>query len=313
MIGRLLTFVLMPFWIWLVLGGVGVLFVILMGLVLVIGGATSAIASDLHYQCDSAVGPDPSQTATATRASTAVRPTALGAPAAGVTTAPTTNPYAQLTIAPDDTDVSDWQRACATALKDAPYQDPPLLVGNSGIGAECARRLALAQAGAPSSRAGASAGGAGASAGGAQGSASGSPDAAEFTRSVIYRASAAQSSGRCEATAGPVEQPPSADVAQQPSGTARPCGQSDSSAATVVVLPTTIAAQGACGQRVDPSAVSDGDLVFWNYRKNAPTQVGIAVSGTALVTIDAANGGFVERPIPSTNDVRVKRVLGSGR
>ncbi len=307
MIGRLLTFVLMPLWIWLVLGGVGVLFVILMGLVLVIGGATSAIASDLHYQCDSAVGPDPSQTvtATATRASTAVRPTALSAPAAGVTTAPTTNPYAQLTIAPDDTDVSDWQRACATALKDAPYQDPPLLIGNSGIGAECAGRLALAQAGASSSRAGASAGG-------AQGSAGDPPDAAEFTRSVIYRASAAQSSGRCEATAGPVAQPPAADAGRQPSGTARPCGQPDSSGATVVVLPSTVAAQGACGQRVDPSAVSEGDLVFWNYRRNAPTQVGIAVSGTLLVTIDAANGGFVERPIPSTNDVRVKRVLSSG-
>jgi hypothetical protein len=299
MIGRLLTFVLMPFWIWLVLGGVGVLFVILMGLVLVIGGATSAIASDLHYQCDSAVGPDSSQTVTATRASTAARPTALSAPAAGVTTAPTTNPYAQLTVAPDDTNVSDWQRACATAMKDAPYQDPPLLSGNSGIGAECARRLALAQAGASSN--------------GGQGRAGGSADAAEFTRSVIYQASAAQSSGRCEVTAAPVALPPSVDVVQQPSGaTRRPCGQSDSSGATVVVLPNTVAAQGACGQRVDLSAVSGGDLVFWNYRKNAPTEVGIAISGTMLVTLDSVNRGFVEQAIPSTADVRVKRVLGSG-
>ncbi|MGY1868294.1 MULTISPECIES: NlpC/P60 family protein [Nocardia] len=298
MIGRLLTLVLMPFWVWVALGVTGLVFAFVVVVVLVVGGATSTIASDLHYQCDSAVGPDPSLTVTPSRTSAAVRPTTRRAPAAGVTTAPTTNPFAELTIAPDDTSASAWHRACASALKDAPYQSPPLLTGSSGIGPACARQLALAQVGAAPS--------------GAQGSAADRVGAAEFTSAIIYLASAAQSTGRCELTASAVA-PPTADVARQPSGSARPaCGQLDSSGTTVVVLPKTIAAQGACGQRVDLSAVSAGDLVFWNHRNNAPTEVGIAVSGTQLVTADPVSGGFVARVIPSTNDVRVKRVLGSG-
>ncbi|MFD8249005.1 hypothetical protein [Nocardia sp. NPDC059691] len=292
MIGRLLTFVLMPLWVWVVLGGVSVVSLILMVLVLVIGGATSSVAADLHYQCDSAVGPDPSLTVTASRASTVARPTAQSAPTGGLTTTPTTNPYAELTIAPDDTGASDWQRACATALKDAPYQSAPLLNGSSGVGAECARQLALAQV----------------MASGPQNGSGSRGGAAEFTRSVIYQASVAQSTGRCAATA---EQSSATDGAGQTSGSARrACGQADGAA--VVVLPNTVAAQGACGQRVDPSAVSAGDLVFWNYRSNAPTQVGIAVSETRLVTTDVTTGELVELVIPSTNDVRVKRVLGSG-
>ncbi|WP_330232525.1 hypothetical protein OHA40_08545 [Nocardia sp. NBC_00508] len=299
MIGRLLMLAMIPVWVWLVLGVVIGLFGTVIVLVLIIGGATSSIASDLHYQCDSAVGPDPSETVTPSRAPAAGPSTTRSAPAARTSIAPTTNPFAELTIAPDDTSASDWQRACTTALKDAPYQSPPLLTGSAGFGADCARELALAQL-------------AGSSSGEAQ-NGTARADAAEFTRSVIYRASAAQSTGRCGLTAGPAAQPPAADVARQPSGSARrACGQSDGSGAAVVVLPNTIAAQGACGQRVDLSAVSAGDLVFWNYRNNAPTDVGIAVSATQLVTADSATGGFVELAIPSTKDVRVKRVLGSG-
>jgi hypothetical protein len=296
MIGRLLTLVLMPLWVWVVLGGVGAVFLLMMVLVLVIGGGvTSSVAADLHYQCDSAVGPDPSETVTPTRAATTARPTARSAPAAGVTTAPTTNPYAELTIAPDDTSASDWQRACLTAMRDAPRQDPPLLTGNSGIAAECARELALAQLTASGARNGS----------GSRG------NAAEFIRSVIYQASTALTTGRCATTEGTAAQQSAAGGAGQPSGSARrACGQIGE--ASVVVLPNTIAAQGACGQRVDPSAVSAGDLVFWNYRNNAPTQVGIAVSDTRLVTTEATTGELVELAIPSANDVRVKRVLGSG-
>ncbi|MBF6189776.1 hypothetical protein U3653_05315 [Nocardia sp. CDC186] len=289
MIGRLLTFVLMPLWVWVVLGGVSVVSLLLMVLVLVIGGATSSVAADLHYQCDSAVGPDPSVTVTATALPAA--PRTQGAPVAGVTTAPTTNPYAKLEIEADDTNVSDWQRACVSALKDAPYQNSPLLEGSSGIGAACARQLALARVS-------------------ATGDVNGSGDgqtAAEFTRSVIYQASVARSTGRCEATSGTAAQ-----AGGRSSGSERrACGQLDG--AGVVELPNTIAAQGACGQRVDPSAVSAGDLVFWSYRSNAPTRVGVAVSDSRLVTTDASTGGFVELVIPSTTDVRVKRVLGSER
>ncbi|MFI2282675.1 hypothetical protein [Nocardia beijingensis] len=291
MIGRLLSFVLMPLWVWVVLGGVSVVSLLLMVLVLVIGGATSSVAADLHYQCDSAVGPDPAVTVTATALPTA--PRTPGTPVAGVTTAPTTNPYAKLEIESDDTTVSDWQRACVSALKDAPYQSSPLLTGSSGIGVECARQLALAKV---------------AATGDASGSADGE-SAAEFTRSVIYFASVAQSTGRCGSTTGTAAQAP---VAGPSSGSARrACGQLDG--ATVVELPNTVAAQGRCGQRVDPAAVSAGDLVFWSYRSNAPTRVGIAVSDTRLVTTDASTGGFMELVIPSTTDVRVKRVLGSER
>lgn len=124
MIGRLLMLAMIPVWVWLVLGVVIGLFGTVIVLVLIIGGATSSIASDLHYQCDSAVGPDPSETVTPSRAPAAGPSTTRSAPAARTSIAPTTNPFAELTIAPDDTSASDWQRACTTALKDAPYQSP---------------------------------------------------------------------------------------------------------------------------------------------------------------------------------------------
>ncbi|UAK32728.1 hypothetical protein K8O92_01450 [Nocardia asteroides] len=295
MIGRLWTLVVMPFWIWAMLGAASVVSAVLVALVVIIGNTASAIASDLHYQCDSAVGPDPSLTVTPTRAAAAVRPTAPRTPAAGVTTAPTTNPYAELTIAPDDTNASDWLRSCSTAMRLAPRQNVPLLTGNSGIGAECARQLALAQLAASGARSGSG----------------GRETAAEFTRSVIYHASAAQTTGRCATTEGTAAQPPAGGGAGQSSGAARrACGEIGDAA--VVVLPNTLAAQGACGHRVDLAAVSPGDLVFWNFRNNAPTQVGIAVSDTRLVTTDAPTGELVELAIPNANDVRVKRVLGSG-
>ncbi|MGK8520070.1 hypothetical protein ACRS6B_00185 [Nocardia asteroides] len=299
MIGRLLTLALLPLWVWVVLGVTTGLFAIIVLIVLVGGGGvTSAIASDLQYQCDSVVGPDPSLTVTPSRASAAARSTSRSTPSAGVTTAPTTNPYADLTIAPDDTSASDWQRACATALKDAPLQDPPLLTGSSGIGAACAREIALAQVASTAS--------------GTQSGAEGYGGAADFTRSVIYRASVAQSTGRCELVPVPAAQPP-VEAAPRPSGSPRqPCGRLDGSGASVVVLPNSIRAQAPCGQRVDPSAVSPGDLIFWNYRNSAPTRVGIAVSATELVTADPATGGLTKSVVPDTSDVRVKRVLGGG-
>ncbi|MGO4617808.1 hypothetical protein AB4305_28980 [Nocardia sp. 2YAB30] len=286
-----------PTWLIVAVLVTGGLFAVLIILVLVVGGATSSIASDLHYQCDSAVGPDPSQTVTVTRAAAAAaRPTAPTTPSASASATPTTNPYASLTIAPDDTNASDWQRSCVTALKIAPYQAQPLLTGSSGIGVECARELALTLASS------------------ARGAQDGSADAAELTRSVIYRASAAQSTGRCELTAGSAAaEPPAAGTAGPTGGSAqRACGQSEGAGAAFIVLPNTIAEQGACGQRVDPSAVSAGDLVFWDYRRNAPTQVGIAVSAVEIVTADVTTGKYVELPMPSASDVRVKRVLGGG-
>ncbi|MEU7769076.1 NlpC/P60 family protein [Nocardia sp. NPDC049190] len=285
-----------PTWLIVAVVVTGGLFAVVVILVLIVGGATSSIASDLHYQCDSAVGPDPLQTVAMTPAAGAARLAAPTTPVASTSAAPTTNPYAALTIAPDDTSASDWQRACVTALKIAPYQSPPLLTGSSGFGADCARELALGQA---------------ASAGGSQDAAGGRGDAAEFTRAVIYRASAAEVTGRCELVAGSAAAEPYPG-GQSSGSVQRACGQPGSNGAAVVVLPNTVAAQAACGQRVDPAAVSAGDLVFWDYRNNAPTHVGIAVGATQVVTVDGTTGRYLALSVPSTNDVRVKRVLGTG-
>ncbi|WP_280442712.1 hypothetical protein [Nocardia brasiliensis] len=78
----------------------------------------------------------------------------------------------------------------------------------------------------------------------------------------------------------------------------------------VVLLPNDLAGQGACGQRVEPSAASAGDLVFWNYRDFAPTRVGIALDSTEIVIADSGAGRYVRQPMPTSDDVRVKRVLG---
>lgn len=303
MIGRLMFLAMVPAWAWLllaVMSGLGTLLVIM---VLVIGGTTSAISADLHYQCDSVVGPDPSLTETAAPRTTA----ASGSGAAAATSAaPTANPYAELTVAPDDTDASDWQRACASAIHTAPYQLPPLQTTMSGLLGDCARELAVNHA-------------LKASAGSADGAPSGPSSAAGLTRDVIYQASAAAVTGRCDPTALPPDDTTPATVAPTASGTsAQPgsaavaCGQSSSIGKAVIVLPKTVAAQAACGQRVDPAAVSAGDLVFWDYRSNAPTRTGIALGATQVMTYDAYSGRFVEQSMPTGRDVRIKRVLGSG-
>jgi len=303
MIGRLMFLAMVPAWAWLLLAVVSGLGTVLVILVLVVGGTTSAISADLHYQCDSAVGPDPSQTEIAAPRTT----TAAGSGAAGPTSAaPTVNPYAELTVAPDDTTASEWQRACASAIHTAPYQLPPLQTTMSGLIADCARELAINRA-------------LTASAGSADGAPSGASSAAGLTRDVIYQASAAAVTGRCDRTAVPPEDTTPATVAptvsgasQQPGSAATACGQSSSIGKAVIVLPKTVAAQGACGQRVDPAAVSAGDLVFWDYRGNAPTRTGIALGATQVLTYDPYSGRFVEQAIPTGRDVRIKRVLGGG-
>lgn len=301
MIGRLLILAIIPVWVWVVLVVTTGLFGVIVVLVLVVGGAMSATSADLHYQCDSAVGPDPSQTET-----TAPRTTAASGSggAAGPSLAPTVNPYAELTVAPDDTTASDWQRACASAIRTAPYQLPPLQTTMSGLLGGCARELAINHA-------------LKASAGSADGAPSGSSSAAGLTRDVIYQASAAAVTGQCDPTAQPPENtepaaPPARGTSTQPGSAVAACGQSSSTGKAAIVLPKTVAAQAACGQRVDPAAVSAGDLVFWDYRSNAPTRTGIALGATQVMTYDPYSVRFVEQSMPTGRDVRIKRVLGGG-
>ncbi|WP_330257110.1 hypothetical protein OG874_22580 [Nocardia sp. NBC_00565] len=311
MIQRLMILAMIPAWVWVLLAVVSCCGSGLMVVVLAVGGVTSPASADLSYQCDSAVGPDPSSTATVVPSTTAAASGGArtsGANSANSSAVPTTNPYAELTIAPDDTDVSEWQRACVSALKSAPYQAAPLQTANTGFLSECAQKLALAQLGPPPGSIDSSSGGL-------------LEEFAAMGRAVIYQASAASATGRCDlptaanATSAGSTAPESGVAERGTTTTRKPCGQltaAGDAASAVVVLPNTVAGQASCGQRVDPSAVSAGDLVFWNYRHNAPTRSGIAVSATQIVTVDPASGRTVQEAMPTGHDVRVKRVLGGG-
>ncbi|MFC8529456.1 hypothetical protein [Nocardia sp. NPDC057227] len=224
-------------------------------------GSVATSAADLRYQCDSAVGPDPS-------GSGAEPPPLTAAPPPAAT--PSTNPYAALTVPPDAGSLSAWERSCVAAMRTAPYQEQPWGYGNTGVAAGCARELALARRDAVA-------------------------EAGAFVRSVTYGASLAVASGRC------------AEVPVEPAAGSAVCGRPDAGGA--VLLPESIAAQSGCGQRVHRSAVSAGDLVFWDFRGNAPGRAGVAVGPGQLVTVEPGTGLAVWQELPSGADVRVKRVL----
>ncbi|WP_306360009.1 hypothetical protein [Nocardia sp. CC227C] len=234
---------------------------------LVIGTAGQSASADLHYQCDTAIGPDPSLT------ETPVTSPVTATAAATVSAPPSTNPYAAITLDPDDTEVSQWQRDCVEAMRSAPYQLPALRMPNTDPTGACAGQLAMTLDG---RRWGAGA--------------EGVSGAADLPRSVVYSAELSATTGTCALVAAPTPDPSRSGCAP--------------------VLPITIAGQGLCGQRVDPSAVSAGDLVFWEYRNNAPTRVGVVVGDGWIVTGDPSAGGFVRQAVPDGDDVRVKRVLG---
>ncbi|GAB2452398.1 NlpC/P60 family protein [Nocardia tengchongensis] len=258
-------------------------------IILAVGGA-SATSGKFHCQCETAVGPDPEASAHAAGSSTCSSSTP---PTEAV---PTTNPYASVTFAPDDTHVSDWYRACSTAMRSAPFQQPPLTIRYQGLASECARQAALTQASGPAN------------------SKRQTLDPAALTAAVIHSASTDSLTGTCQQTttgAGP-RGTSAADgaVAQDDSTmTASPRCQ-DPVARAVIDLPDTLAAQSLCGQQVDPSAVSPGDLVFWGYRGYAPTRVGVSIGSARIVSCDPVSGQVTEASLPTGDDVRIKRVLG---
>lgn len=228
-------------------------------------------ANDFRNQCDSALGPDPSATTTATTA-----PATTAAPAVTQSALPSTNPYSSMTLDPRDRSIPDRYRVCMTALQSAPYQRPDALqVPNSGIAAGCAQQLALRYAD------------------------EGSGDPAALARDVVYAASGAALTGQCV----PAAAPPGSDAV--PSG----CGDPDGPR-RAVLLPETVGRQAYCGQWVARTAVTAGDLIFWDYRENAATRVGIAVSAGEMVTGEPGGGRFFRMPVPDTGDARIKRVLG---
>ncbi|WP_216897866.1 C40 family peptidase [Nocardia alni] len=191
---------------------------------------------------------------------------------------PTANPYAGLTFAPGDS-ASAWDLACATAMASAPYQQQPLQTPATGAAIDCARQVALADVGSRAAR-----------------------GVAALTQEVTQFGAIAGSTGRCQV-------PTTVVNSEAPSvASAETCAELAKSPESVR-LPSTVAAQGLCGQRVVPAAASPGDLVFWSYSDNAPTRAGVALGPEQIVTVDPGTGQVVEESMPTGSDVRVKRVL----
>lgn len=184
---------------------------------------------------------------------------------------PTENPFASVTFAADDPYATARDRTCASAMRLAPLQGEPLPQVNTGAAAACAADLALRY---PET--------------------GGTKETAVYVRDVVYGASMATVTGRCAVVRAPraVHEADCGDPAKGPGA---------------VNLPETVGAQGYCGKLVEPAAVSPGDLVFWDYRDNAATRAGIAVSATEMVSVHG--GEFVRLSIPDDGRVQVKRVL----
>lgn len=266
-------------------------------LMVAFSGVDTAVAADMNYQCDTAIGPDSSVTVTATAAATG----------GSVAIPPTANPYASL---PDDG--SPRMRACRNAMHSAPYQMPPLHSANTGLAVECAHTTAVALVDQALS---------------GSGGGTNTADTAALLSLVTRWASMAALTGTCPAVRGvdlSAERGQSASRAVSP---ARGCPSL--TMAAVIELPGTIAAQSLCGQRVDQAAASPGDLVFWQYDDYAPVRAGIAVTWPAptnattgsvvvanqapaqMVTVDPVTGLVVQTALPTRGDVRIKRLLSS--
>ncbi len=252
--------------------------VVLLGAVFPTEAQSNSAAADLHCQCENAIGDDPSETPTVTTTGSKCG----GDGTVDASDIPSTNPYASLTVDPSDTEVSDWERSClAGPLQSAPYQLPPLTARNAGFAARCAGALA-------------------------EDYRSSATDIAELVRGVIYQASSSAAAQRCQKTS--LESTP----APPDNGCRTSTDAIRSGYSGPVILPTTLAGQAVCGQRVEASAASAGDVVFWDYGSRGPVRAGIAVGDGMMITGDAATGQLVRQEIPTARGVKVKRVLGDG-
>ncbi|WP_157573993.1 hypothetical protein [Nocardia jejuensis] len=263
--------------------------------ILLVVGQEAAVASDFEYQCDVAIPtPSPKGNGIETRSRTA--------PAVPP---PTANPYSQLTFAPRDTSVSDRQRACATAMQTAAYQiGPPLTEPATGTAGRCAGEILTALVNQSSGRTIDET---------TTTTRLVSTEPAAVTAGVIYRASIAAQTGVCGT---PVIPMPEALHGMHFTSNSGRCPLANSR--TITELPDKILAQSLCGQLVAAGAESPGDLVFWDYQKNAPTRMGMVIVAAhsdskpvIVASWDPNSGRFVQLALPSRWDVRVKRVLSS--
>ncbi|WP_040789421.1 hypothetical protein [Nocardia paucivorans] len=240
-----------------------------------LGNEFSHGATDYRNQCEAALGPDPSVTVTPT--TTPDDPEPMSAPSS--TVLPSTNPYAAVILDPDDPNVTDRDLACISAMRYAPYQGAGILrQPNTGVAVECARQLGM------------------------QYLENGTGDAVMMARDLIYAASTAPLSNQCIVLRAPTDS----------STTPSECGNPTDSM-EAVLLPVTVERQGYCGLRVATSAVSPGDLVFWEYGRDGAGRVGVAIGAREMVTGEPGGDGLVRMSIPERRDVLIKRVLGGGR
>jgi|GEM_PF-6841326 len=286
-VNSLVLLAMAPLWLWVAVIVLGLVIAVVVLATLALDGTSSEASQDWHYQCDSAIGPDPSDTETAVPTEAASEESVTPSPT------PTVNPYAGLTFSPAD-NPSAWDLACAGALPSAPYQQAPLQTAATGFGIDCARQVALAYVGTEAT-------------GGI----------VALTQDVTYQGAVAASTGHCSVPvtsvtgSGTVGAGTAATATTAIDAAPGSCSQF-SIAAEYVLLPSTIAAQGLCGQRVATSAISSGDLVFWGYSDNAPTRAGVALGPEQIVTVDSATGRIVQETMPTESDVRVKRMLEGG-
>ncbi|MBO0854357.1 MAG: hypothetical protein J2P18_11365 [Nocardia sp.] len=130
-----------------------------------------------------------------------------------------------------------------------------------------------------------------------------SADIAAVIRTVVYQASRTGSSGCCGRGSGEDPSAAGTDACQSTSN-------SPAQGSAAVTLPTTLAGQAASGQRMARSAISDGDLVFWNNGANGiPAYEGIAVGNGRMVTVGPTRQ-LITAAIPDEPDVIGRRVLG---
>lgn len=253
-------------------------------LLIVAGAALFSPAADLDDQCRQRI-PDPSATTRpGTRTTTTTATTTM-------TTTATTNPYAQTRIVGD----SAWERACLAAMRDGPRQGAPITVTNQSAAAQCAQRLATALTELPPQP---------------RHEESGERetetiDAAELVRYITFHAARVADGERCgPSDDGPTQPTPAALTPVSGKGSC-----SEYRASEPLLLPDTVSEQAWCGQRVEPAAVSPGDLVFWDYRDYTATEAGVAISTDEIVTADTESGRYTRRTIPTGVDVRVFRIL----
>lgn len=77
-----------------------------------------------------------------------------------------------------------------------------------------------------------------------------------------------------------------------------------------LVLPKDLPAQFRYGQRVDPRAISPGDVIFTSVERGVPAAAAIAISATVAVSVPTENGAHLFlTTIPTAGNIIIKRLV----